>query len=232
MHISIIIPIYNEANIIQDNLKKIYNFFEDSFQYEIIVVDDCSSDDSLAKIKSMSIENLKIFSNDKNKGKGYSIIRGIENSKGDIILTTDADLSADIDEFNKLLLFIKKGYSIVIGSRSKKNSIINIKQNFNRIFLGKAFNLLVRLILGLNYKDTQCGFKLYKSNKLKSIIKLCKIDRFCSDVEILYLAKLKKISVIEEGIIWNDNENTSVKLLTDPLNMFYDLLRIRFTRYK
>lgn len=231
MHISIIIPVYNEANIIQDNLKKICNFFEDSFQYEIIIVDDCSSDNSLAKIKSMSLGNLKIFSNDKNKGKGYSIIRGIENSKGDIILTTDADLSADIDEFNKLLLFIKKGYSIVIGSRSKKNSKINIKQNFNRIFLGKAFNLLVRLILGLNYKDTQCGFKLYKSNKLKSIIKLCKIDRFCSDVEILYLAKLKKISVIEEGIIWNDNENTSVKLLTDPLNMFYDLLRIRFTRY-
>jgi len=223
--------VYNEANIIQDNLKKICNFFEDSFQYEIIIVDDCSSDNSLAKIKSMSLGNLKIFSNDKNKGKGYSIIRGIENSKGDIILTTDADLSADIDEFNKLLLFIKKGYSIVIGSRSKKNSKINIKQNFNRIFLGKVFNLLVRLILGLNYKDTQCGFKLYKSNKLKSIIKLCKIDRFCSDVEILYLAKLKKISVIEEGIIWNDNENTSVKLLTDPLNMFYDLLRIRFTRY-
>jgi dolichyl-phosphate beta-glucosyltransferase len=231
MHISVIIPIYNEGDIIQENLKKIDNFFENRFKYEIIVVDDRSTDNSLANIKSMSLENLKIFSNNENKGKGYSIIRGIENSKGDIILTTDADLSADIEEFNKLLLFIKKGYSIAIGSRSKKNSKINIKQNFNRIVLGKVFNLLVRLVLGLNYKDTQCGFKLYESNKIKSIIKLCKIHRFCSDVEILYLAKLKKISVIEEGIVWNDNENTSVKLLTDPLNMFYDLLRIRFTRY-
>ncbi len=179
----------------------------------------------------MNFENLKILTNNKNKGKGYSINRGIAHANGDVILTTDADLSADIEEFNKLLLLIKKGYHIAIGSRSKKNSEINIKQNFYRIILGKTFNLLVKLILGLNYKDTQCGFKLYESKKIKSIIKSCKIERFCTDVEILYLAKLKKISVIEEGIIWNDNKNSSVKLFTDPINMFYDLLKIRFTRY-
>ena len=130
MHISIVIPIYNEGIIIQENLNKIYKFFENKFQFDIIVIDDCSTDNSLTNLKSMTFGNLKILSNNKNKGKGYSINRGIAHANGDVILTTDADLSADIDEFNKLLLFIKKGYSIVIGSRSKKNSKINIKQNF------------------------------------------------------------------------------------------------------
>ena len=231
MHISIIIPIYNEGNIIQENLIKIYNFFDNKFKFEIIVVDDCSTDNSLIKLHSMNLENLKIISNKKNEGKGYSINKGIMNSKGNMILTTDADLSAEIEEFNKLFVFLKKGYSIVIGSRSKKNSIININQSFYRVFQGKIFNLLVRLLFGLNYKDTQCGFKLYDSNKIKSIIKLCKVNRFCADVEILYLAKLNKISVIEEGIVWNDNVCSSVKLLTDPINMIYDLFKIKFTKY-
>ena len=175
---------------------------------------------------------IKIISNKKNEGKGYSINKGIMHSKGNMILTTDADLSAEIEEFNKLFLFYEKGYSIVIGSRSKKNSIINVKQSFYRILQGKIFNLLVRLVLGLNFKDTQCGFKLYDSNKIKSIIKLCQVNRFCTDVEILYIARLNKISVIEEGIVWNDNESSSVKLLTDPINMFYDLFKIKFTKYE
>ena len=232
MHISVIIPIYNEGNIIQENLIKIYNFFDNKFKFEIIVVDDCSTDNSLIKLHSMNLENLKIISNKKNEGKGYSINKGIMNSKGNMILTTDADLSAEIEEFNKLFVFFKKGYSIVIGSRNKKNSIINIKQSFYRVFQGKIFNLLVRLLFGLNYKDTQCGFKLYDSNKIKSIIKLCKVNRFCADVEILYLAKLNKISVIEEGIVWNDNVSSSVKLLSDTINMFFDLFKIKFTKYK
>ena len=231
MHISIIVPIYNEGKIIKSNIKKIYSFFENRFSFEIIVIDDCSKDDSLVNLKSINLKYLKIFSNNKNMGKGYSIIRGINKSSGDIILTTDADLSATIIEFDKLMLCYNKGYSIVIGSRSKKNSKINIKQSLFRVFLGKVFNLLVRVILGLDYKDTQCGFKLYNSNKIKSIVKLCKINRFCSDVEILYLEKIKKISVIEEGIVWNDNNNSSVKLINDPINMFYDLLKIKFTKY-
>ena len=118
-----------------------------------------------------------------------------------------------------------------MGSRSKANAVINIKQNILRISLGIVFNFLVKIILGLNYSDTQCGFKLYDSIKIKSIINLCKVDRFCADVEILYLAKLKNISVYEEGIIWNDNKNSKVKLLNDPINMFFDILKIKFRKY-
>lgn len=232
MHISIVVPTYNESVIIQENIRKIHNFFINKFKFEIIVVDDCSTDNTLANLKLIKLENFKIISNDANRGKGFSINKGILNSKGNIILITDADLSANIEEFNKLFSLFNKGYSIVIGSRSKKNSKIDIKQNYTRIILGKIFNILVRLIFRLNYSDTQCGFKLYDAKIIKSIVKQCKVDRFCTDVEILYLAKLKNISVIEEGINWNDNKKSSVKLYRDPINMFYDLFRIRFTKYK
>tara|TARA_B100000965_G_C19588724_1_gene756995 strand:+ start:1989 stop:2684 length:696 start_codon:yes stop_codon:yes gene_type:complete len=231
MHISIIVPIFNEGNIIKSNIKKIIIFFEKNYKFEIIIVDDGSSDDTKIILDSLNDKRIKILSNKKNKGKGYSIKKGIEASLGNVILTTDADLSAEIAEFNKLILKYNRGYSFVIGSRSKENSVINIKQNFLRISLGIAFNVLVKIILGLKYSDTQCGFKLYDSIKIKSIIHLCRVDKFCADVEILYLAKKNNISVYEEGIIWNDNKNSKVRLLNDPINMFFDLLRIKFRKY-
>ena len=195
-------------------------------------MDDGSKDNTLEILKSIKEDTIKILFNHKNRGKGYSIKRGIENSSGNIILTTDADMSANIEEFNKLLIKLNTGYDFVIASRSQNNSVIEIKQNMVRIFIGASFNFLVKTIVGLNYKDTQCGFKLYNSIKIKSFIHLCKVNRFCADVEILYVAKLKKISVYEEGVIWNDNKNSKVSLIKDPINMFLDLIKIRFRKYK
>ena len=231
MHISIIIPIYNEGNIIKDNIEKIENFFENKYKYEIIVIDDGSIDNCLSILKSLASNKIKILSNKTNLGKGYSLKRGIIEAKGEIILTMDADLSAPLSEFEKLLAKYSPKNQFVIGSRNKKNSKLNHKQSFLRFFLGMIFNFLIKLILGLNYKDTQCGFKLYNAIKIKSIIKLCRINRFCIDVEILYLSKLKLISVYEEGIKWNYNNKSTVKLMFDPLNMFIDLIKIRFKKY-
>ena len=231
MHVSVIIPIFNEGNIIKPNIEKIHNFFANTYKYEIILIDDNSNDNTQAILNSLQIKNLKILYNKINKGKGYSIKKGIEVSTGDIILTTDADFSTSIEEFNRLLLRYKQGYSFIIGSRSKENSIINIKQNQLRVLFGIIFNLFVKLILGLKFRDTQCGFKLYDAEKIKSIIKLCKVNRFCADVEILYLASLKEISVFEEGIVWENNKDSTVKLFADSINMFIDLIKIKFTKY-
>ncbi len=231
MHISIIIPIYNEGNIIKDNIEKIEHFFENKYKYEIIVIDDGSIDNCLSILKSLASNKIKILSNKTNLGKGYSLKRGIIEAKGEIILTMDADLSAPLSEFEKLLAKYSPKNQFVIGSRNKKNSKLNHKQSFLRFFLGVIFNFLIKLILGLNYKDTQCGFKLYDAKKIKSIIKLCRINRFCIDVEILYLSKLKLITVYEEGIKWNYNNKSTVKLMFDPLNMFIDLIKIRFKKY-
>ncbi len=232
MFISIIIPIYNENDILEKNILNTFNYFQNKSDFEIIVIDDGSTDNSIKTLNSLKLNNLIILRNNQNMGKGYSIIKGVLESKGDLILQTDADLSAPIMEFEKLFIKYKKGFDFVIGSRSKANSKVNTKQNFFRIILGKFFNILTYLILNLNYNDTQCGFKIYNSTKLKNVIKSCKVKKFCIDVEILYLAKLKKYKVMEEGIIWNDKKNSKVNLIKDPLNMFIDLVKIKFNKYK
>ena len=232
MFISIIIPIYNENDILEKNILNIFNYFQNKSDFEIIVIDDGSTDNSIKTLNSLKLNNLIILRNNQNMGKGYSIIKGVLESKGDLILQTDADLSAPIMEFEKLFIKYKNGFDFVIGSRSKANSKVNTKQNFFRIILGKLFNILTYLILNLNYNDTQCGFKIYNSIKLKNVIKSCKVKKFCIDVEILYLAKLKKYKVMEEGIIWNDKKNSKVNLIKDPLNMFIDLVKIKFNKYK
>ena len=232
MYISIIIPIYNENDILEKNILNILNYFQNKSDFEIIVIDDGSTDNSIKTLNSLKLNNLIILRNNQNMGKGHSIIKGVLESKGDLILQTDADLSAPIMEFEKLFIKYKNGFDFVIGSRSKANSKVNTKQNFFRIILGKLFNILTYLILNLNYNDTQCGFKIYNSIKLKNVIKSCKVKKFCIDVEILYLAKLKKYKVMEEGIIWNDKKNSKVNLIKDPLNMFIDLVKIKFNKYK
>ncbi len=231
MYISIIVPVYNENLILQKNLIQIFNFFQDQFKFEIIVVNDGSTDSCHETIKKMDLKNLKLINNKRNMGKGYSIINGIKNSSGDVVLITDADLSTPIIEFNKLIKIYQKGYDFVIGSRGQIDSDIKVRQNYLRILMGETFNLLVRLILNLKYKDTQCGFKLFNGDKIREIAYFCKLRGFCIDVEILYLAKLKKIGVFEKGIIWNNDTSSSVNLFKDPLLMFIDLIKIKLNKY-
>ena len=231
MFISIIIPIYNENDILEKNIFEINDYFQGKFNFEIIAINDGSKDNSYKTLKSIKLDNLKILNNYKNFGKGYSIIKGVSKSKGDIILQTDADLSAPINEFDKLFSKYKEGFDFIIGSRSKNNSEVKTKQNILRILLGKIFNKITYFILGLNYNDTQCGFKLFNAIKLKEITRLCKVGKFCIDVEILYLAKIKKFKVFELGIIWNDKKNSKVNLIIDPINMFVDLIKIKFSNY-
>ena len=232
MFISVIIPIYNEKKVLVKNINKIYNFFSGKYDFEIVAIDDASTDNSKALLQSIQYKNLLILKNEINLGKGYSIIKGIKACSGNIILLTDADLSSPIIEIEKLLQEYNKGYDIVMGSRNMENSIINIKQNFLRICVGKIFNFLVRVILGLKYHDTQCGFKLFNSKKMNEILKSLNVNRFCIDVEILFLAKKLNFKVSEVGIKWDHNNNSSVNILSDSINMFFDLIKIRFRNYK
>ncbi len=227
MYLSIIVPIYNEKNILIKNINKIYNFFFNKFEFEIIIVNDGSNDGSDKILSKLKLNNLKIISNKTNKGKGYSILKGISESKGKLILFTDADISTPINEFYKLRAKYEKGYDFVIGSRNQANSNVKIKQSLLRIIMGKTFNFFIKFFLGLNYRDTQCGFKLFDSKKIKLISKMCKINRFCIDVEILFLAKKLKYSVYEQGVIWINDASSSVNIYSDSLNMFVDLIKIR-----
>ena len=232
MNLSIVVPLYNEQLIIKNNIEKIYNYFSNKFDFEIIVINDGSTDNSQEIISNINIENLIVINNPHNLGKGHAIKKGILNSKGDIVLITDIDLSASIDQFITLYNKMLKGYDMVIGSRSTKDSKILIRQSVQRIIAGKIFNFCVKNILQLDFKDTQCGFKLFNGLIIRKLMLLSIINKFCIDVEILYLAKKFKFKVSEKGIKWKNNNNSSVRLFRDSINMFIDLLRIKFNNYK
>ena len=231
MFLSIVIPAYNEGNVIKENLELINKYFTDKFSFEIIVVNDGSNDDTNSILYQLKIKNLNIYNNLKKRGKGASIRKGIKKSIGKIVLVVDADLSAPINQFEKLYDELNNGYEIVIGSRSTNDAKVIISQPFKRVITGKVYNLLVKFVLGLNFKDTQCGFKLFDGNKIRNIINICKINSFSIDVEILFLAKNFNLKVLEKGIVWKNNTFSKVSLIKDPLIMLIDLFRIRFGIY-
>lgn len=231
MQLSILIPIYNENRILEKNINEILHYFLNKFDFEIIIINDGSTDNSNEILKKFTLHNIKIINNTKNEGKGASIRKGVKNCKGDLILISDADLSTPINQFSVLYKKYLEGYDFVIGSRSKSNSKILVKQKKMRVVAGVIFNYLVKIILGLKYHDTQCGFKLFNKQKLNNIINFCDVNRFCIDVEILFLAKKFNYKIFEIGIVWKNDFKSSVSLIKDSLMMFCDLIKIRLKKY-
>ncbi len=231
MFLSVIIPAYNEEKRLTSSLEKINAYLEGkNFQYEIILVDDGSRDltaEIALKSKLAQKGKLILLRNEKNTGKGFSVRKGILASAGDYVLFTDSDLSTPIEEFDELFLHIQAGYDIAIGSRSIEGADVRVHQPFYRETMGRAFNLLVQLIVLKGFVDTQCGFKLFKAAAAKELAKELKINRFGFDVEMLYLAKKKNYKIKEVPVIWLNSPISRVSPISDSCKMFMDLWRIR-----
>ncbi|MCM8815022.1 MAG: glycosyltransferase family 2 protein [Candidatus Omnitrophica bacterium] len=228
--LSVIIPAFNEEKAIQNTLATVCNFFkEKGLSFEVVVVDDGSSDATALRVREMMKDNsfVKLVSYPKNAGKGEAIRQGVMVSKGDLILFSDADLSTPISEMEKFLPFIQQGYDIVIGSRRIKNSLITRKQPFHRRISGKVFQLLVKYVLRLPYEDTQCGFKMFKGSAAKKLFSTLAHKGFIFDVEIVYKAHLAGLKIKEIGVIWANDPSTTVRFLKDSLKCFIDLIKIR-----
>ena len=229
--LSIIIPAYNEEARIASTLETILCNAEGSDRrVEIIIVDDHSQDNTEQIIKHF-VKNstvVKYIRNSHNRGKGYSVKQGVLVAQGDYILFTDADNSTPIEEVEKLLFLIQAGRcDIAIGSRALALSKIEIKQPFYRMAMGKIFNIFVRMILGINIRDSQCGFKCFPKKIAKRIFSLQHLERFCFDAELIFIAKLKKYRVKEVPIVWRNSEASKVNPIKDSTRMFFDLLKIR-----
>jgi dolichyl-phosphate beta-glucosyltransferase len=230
LELSIIIPAYNEELRLPVSLAQISAYVRAlGRETEVIVVDDGSRDRTAAVTESFRSEmpSLRLISNGENHGKGYSVRHGMLEAQGRIVLFTDADLSAPIEEAGKLLAALEN-QDIAIGSRALDRSLIFARQSVFREFAGILFNTIVRLILRLPFVDTQCGFKAFRREPCRIIFEQQRIERFGFDPELLYLARHHGLRAVEIPVRWAHSPATKVSMVRDSAQMFLDVFRIRW----
>jgi dolichyl-phosphate beta-glucosyltransferase len=228
---SIIIPAYNEAARLGNTLDRVLAYVtSERWDAEIIVVNDGSGDRTPDLVREYAKTNsrLRLVENPGNHGKGYSVRNGMLNAEGDILLFSDADLSSPIEEAPKLFAALAAGADVAIGSRWLRPETQTQRQSLLRQFYGRLYNLILRLLLGLNFKDTQCGFKAFTGAAAQRIFPPQKIERWGFDPELLYLARKAGLKVVEVPVAWAHVEGTRISPLRDGLRMFGEVLKIRW----
>lgn len=228
--LSIVIPAYNEELRLPTTLERIAAYAERSDrEVEVLVVDDGSTDRTAAVAESFRgrIPALRVVSNGRNRGKGYSVRHGVRESRGRIVLFTDADLSAPIEEADKLIEALEH-FDLAIGSRAVNRSLITVHQSAFREFAGILFNKVVRVSLRLPFVDTQCGFKAFLRERCRILFEQQTIERFGFDPELLYLARHHGLRAVEIPVRWGHSPATKVSMLRDSMQMFLDVFKIRW----
>jgi len=227
--LSVIIPAYNEERRVGATLDAIHQYCsQKGLKCEIIVVDDGSRDDTAGVVQALQarIPELYLVQYRSNRGKGYAVKAGVERSRGEYILFTDADNSTPIEEFERFLPLLSSS-EVVIGSRYHHDSSIKIKQPAYRILLGRMGNFLIRFLLFDDIRDTQCGFKAFQHRAAREIFNRMKVNRFGFDIELLAIAYLLKYSVHEVPVSWYNSPQSRIRPIKDALRTFSELLYIK-----
>ena len=224
--LSIIIPAYNEAKRLPASLVKVREYLSASpWEFaEVVVVDDGSTDDTVQVARDAGV---RVLQNPGNRGKGYSVKHGMLEAKGEWALFTDADLSSPIGEVEKLWsALVREPAQVAVGSRAVDRSLVGVHQPWLREAVGRVFNAAMRLVTGLPFKDTQCGFKLFQTSAGREVFSRQQLDGFGFDVEVLFIAKQLGFRSLEVPVRWDNVEGTKVSLLLG-FAAFLDLLKVR-----
>jgi len=230
-HLSVVIPAFNEQDRLPASLERIDAYLRTQrIDAEILVVDDGSTDRTAALADEfLKRRRGRIISLAENRGKGAAVRRGVLESQGRWVLMTDADLSAPIEEHLKLAAMARDDdVDIVIASRGLKDSRIEVRQAWVRQSMGTTFNALMRGMTGLPFRDTQCGFKLMDRTRVIPLFEKMVVDGFAFDVELLYLAVRFGLTVREIPVVWRNEPNSRVNMFIDPINMLWDVARVRW----
>ena len=229
--ISVVIPAYNEGKRITATLDKVLAYIgQQGWNAEIIVVDDGSRDETPEIVRQYAQRHpaVHLLQNPGNRGKGYSVRHGMLNARGDLLLFSDADLSSPIQEATKLFSALAEGAEVAIGSRWLRSELQIERQPFYRQLFGRTFNLYLRVLLGLSFKDTQCGFKAFTAHAARILFPRQKIERWGFDPELLFLARRFRLPVREVAVEWAHDDRSKISYLKDGLHMGLESLRVRW----
>ena len=228
--LSIVIPAYNESARIEQTLERVMLCVEQQgWDAEVLVVDDGSKDSTTEIVQQwmQRYPRLHLIKNVGNRGKGYSVRNGLLQAAGEIVMFTDADLSAPMEEAERLFAAIHEGADVAIGSRWLDKQRQTIHQPLYRRFFGRCFNWVTRLIMGLPFKDTQCGFKAFKRPAAQIIFRLQRIERWGFDPEILFIAQKLGYEIREVPVTWGHDERSRMSYLKDGMKMLEEMAIIR-----
>ena len=228
--LSIVIPAYNESARIGQTLERVMACVErQGWDAEVLVVDDGSADRTVEIVRGWMerTPRLRLVQNEGNRGKGYSVRNGLLQAAGEVVMFTDADLSAPMEEAERLLAAIREGADVAIGSRWMDRTRQTIHQPLYRRFFGRCFNWVTRTVMGLPFKDTQCGFKAFKREAAQVIFRLQRIERWGFDPEILFIARKLGYTVREVPVTWGHDERSRMSYLRDGMKMLEEMAAIR-----
>ena len=239
-HLSLVVPVFNEERCIQANLQVMLSYLgAQPYPAELIVVDDGSRDHTAEMVAAFAAthSSVRLIRND-HRGKAYAVRTGVLAAGGDYVAFTDADLATPIHQTGKLLAALDMGNDVAIGSREGYGAR-RLGEPWPRHFMGRVFNLAVRVLIMGQHKDTQCGFKgfthqaaqdVFSSVRLygpnAAILMAPAVTGF--DVELLYLAHRKGYRVAEIPVEWHYGPGSKVHPLRDSWRNFRDVLRVRY----
>ena len=228
---SFIVPAYNESERLTVSLPKILDYVrQQALPSEIIVVNDGSQDDTADVVRRFMAANpdVRLVENPGNRGKGYSVRNGMLHATGDVVLFTDADLSSPIYEADKLFAAIRQGADVAIGSRWLQRDLQTERQPWYRQLYGRMFNVALRVMLGLKYRDTQCGFKAFTRRAVQTIFTRQRVERWGFDPELLFLADKFEFRTAEVPVEWAHDHRSKINPLRDGMKMMVEMLAVRW----
>lgn len=225
--LSIVIPAHNEEGRLPRTLGQIFSFLEkQNYSSEIIIVENGSSDRTLELAQEYALHHPNlIVHHEKQPGKGNAVRRGMLEARGEYRFICDADLSMPIEELRKFLPPVLNDFDIAIGSREAPGAI-RYHEPIYRHFGGRAINLLIRLLILPGLNDTQCGFKCFRAEATEVLFLQQTLTGWSFDIELLYLARQKKLRVKEIPIRWYFGPDSKVNAIRDALGMIGDIFRI------
>lgn len=233
--LSIVIPAYNEEERLGNTLSDTFDYlFAQDFTSELIVVDDGSRDRTVEIANSFQSRanakvKLVVLKNPGNRGKGYAVRNGMLHASGEIHLFFDADLATPLDQIPKVMQpILDNEYDVVFGSRAMSEAVIEVEQSLLRRLRGRGGNLLIRLLTGMDIKDTQCGFKAFRRQASQTIFPLQQVEGFGFDPEILFIANKQGWRWKELPVVWRHVEGSKVTMFSATMSVFTEVFKIRW----